>query len=155
MPRPSKPENAISLERTINMRAGLGSTARIVQRAELTSHRITADAPILIRVKRGCKLIRWNGGQIFAEEGDAVALASGGVFDITNSLSNEGEYEGVLGRLGRHSHFRLCGESGDKANRASTSVSANGAGVLRQLRRGHLMSSRYGVLPRLDSASQN
>ena len=93
MPRPSKPENAVSLERTINMRAGLGSTARIVQRAELTSHRITADAPILIRVKRGCKLIRWNGGQIFAEAGDAVALASGGVFDITNSLSNEGEYE--------------------------------------------------------------
>ncbi len=93
MPRTSKPENAVSLERTINMRAGLGSTARIVQRAELTSHRITADAPILIRVKRGCKLIRWTGGQIFAEAGDAVALASGGVFDITNSLSNEGEYE--------------------------------------------------------------
>ena len=93
MPRPNKQENPVSFERTINVRAGLGSTARIVQRTELTSHRITADAPILIRVERGCKLIRWNGGQIFAQAGDAVALAPGGVFDITNSLSHEEEYE--------------------------------------------------------------
>ncbi len=90
MPRPSNP---VSIERTVTVRAGLGSTARIVQRTELTSHRITADAPILIRVERGCKLIRWSGGQVFAEAGDAVALAPGGVFDITNSLSHEGDYE--------------------------------------------------------------
>ncbi len=90
MPRPTNP---VSIERTVTVRAGLGSTARIVQRTELTSHRITADAPILIRVERGCKLIRWSGGQVFAEAGDAVALAPGGVFDITNSLSPEGDYE--------------------------------------------------------------
>ncbi len=93
MPRPSKEENPVSLERAVNVRAGLGSTARIVQRTELTSHRITADAPILIRVKQGSKLIRWSGGHVFAQAGDAVALAPGGVFDITNSLSGEGEYE--------------------------------------------------------------
>ncbi len=95
MPRPSKSEDAVSLERTIAVRAGLGSTVRIVQRTELTSHRIMADAPILIRVKRGCKVIRWNGGHILAEAGDAVALAPGSVFDITNSLSPEEEYEAL------------------------------------------------------------
>ena len=94
MPRFSKlAGNPVAVERTVIVRAGLGSTARIVQRTELTSHRITADAPILIRVERGYKRIRWSGGQVFAEAGDAVALAPGGVFDITNSLSEEGEYE--------------------------------------------------------------
>ncbi len=90
MPRPNTP---VSIERTVTVRAGLGSTARIVQRTELTSHRITADAPILIRVERGCKLIRWSGGELLAQAGDAVALAPGGVFDITNSLSQEEDYE--------------------------------------------------------------
>ncbi len=87
------PVNPVSIERTVTVRAGLGSTARIVQRTELTSHRITADAPILIRVERGCKLIRWSGGEVFVKEGDAVALAPGGVFDITNTLSPQGDYE--------------------------------------------------------------
>ncbi len=90
MPRPFNP---VSIERTVTVRAGLGSTARIVQRTKLTSHRITVDAPILIRVEHGCKLIRWSGGQVLAEAGDAVALVPGGVFDITNCLSEEGEYE--------------------------------------------------------------
>lgn len=81
------------LKRTVRMRAGLGSTARILQRAELTSHRVTTDAAILIRVERGCKLIRWSGGQLIANAGDAVALAPEGVFDITNRLSPEGLYE--------------------------------------------------------------
>ncbi len=94
MPRSSNfTGNPVAVERTVIVRAGLGSTARIVQRTELTSHRVTADAPILIRVERGSKLIRWPGGQVSAEAGDAVALAPGGVFDITNSLSEEGEYE--------------------------------------------------------------
>lgn len=94
MPRSGKfAGNPVAVERTVIVRAGLGSTARIVQRTELTSHRITADAPILIRVERGYKLIRWSGGQVFAEAGDAVALAPGEVFDITNSLSDDGEYE--------------------------------------------------------------
>lgn len=81
------------LERTVRERAGLGSTARILQRTELTSHRITTDAAILIRVEQGCKLIRWSGGQVLAKAGDAVALAPEGVFHITNQLSPEGLYE--------------------------------------------------------------
>ncbi len=77
----------------MKVRAGCGSTARISQRSELTSHRVTAEAPILIRVEQGCKLIRWSSGQVLAEAGDAVALAAGGVFDITNRLSPEGRNE--------------------------------------------------------------
>ncbi|MCP2091910.1 UNVERIFIED_ORG: AraC-like DNA-binding protein [Paraburkholderia sediminicola] len=94
MPHSSKyREKQQPLERIVMMRAGLGATARIYQHAELTSHRITADAAILIRVEQGCKLIRWSGGQVLAEAGDAVALAPGVVFDITNRLSREGQYE--------------------------------------------------------------
>ena len=84
-----------TLDRTLVMRVGVGATARIIQRTALTFPRLAFDRPILILVNRGTKLIRWQGGSCKAEAGDAVALASGNTFDISNELSSEGVYEAL------------------------------------------------------------
>jgi AraC-like DNA-binding protein len=79
--------------RSIKMRAGVGSAARIFQTTELTFHRIVTDNPIAILVTQGDKTIAWPGGVCKASTGDVVALPCGQAFDITNHPSVEGNYE--------------------------------------------------------------
>lgn len=71
--------------RTIRHRAGLGSTASVIQGRRLLSSQISVDAPTLVAVKRGTKRLRWLDREETLQQGEFVALAAGQTFDVINS----------------------------------------------------------------------
>lgn len=81
------------MERRIVTRAGVGTTAQIIQWGEVLSHRITMDCPILIHVVRGTKILRRQGRETVIPAGEAVAVAGGQTFDIFNQSGPGGYYE--------------------------------------------------------------
>ena len=82
-------------EPRIDVRAGLGAAGGVVQRQELTFKRLVVDAPVLILVERGVKTLRWSGGEYIVRAGEAVALAGGQSFDITNRPPESGDYRAL------------------------------------------------------------
>ncbi|WP_322104078.1 helix-turn-helix transcriptional regulator [Paraburkholderia sp. J41] len=77
----------------LSARAGVGITAGIVQHSELRFSRITVDRPALIVLRHGEKVLESTRGHWSLASGDAVALAGGQSFDVTNRLSELGRYE--------------------------------------------------------------
>jgi AraC-like DNA-binding protein len=78
--------------RNIVARPGVGAAGRIIQRVQLTSHRVMVDAPTLIFVQRGQKCIRWSEGECVANAGDAIAIDAGQIIDITNTPGPDQTY---------------------------------------------------------------
>lgn len=74
-------------------RPGVGLTAGIVQRSDLRFSRITIDRPALIVLRHGKKVLQSAKGQWVIRSGEAIAIAGGQTFDVTNHLSEKGLYE--------------------------------------------------------------
>lgn len=74
-------------------RSGIGTTACVVQQSELRFSRIVVDSPTLIVLRQGTKLLQSAEGQWTVRAGEAVAIAGGQTFDVTNRLSERGTYE--------------------------------------------------------------
>ena len=73
-------------------RAGVGAAGHIVQRSDLTTHRVVVDQATLIFVEDGQKCIRWTSGECTASPGEALALQPGAVVDISNTPGRGGAY---------------------------------------------------------------
>lgn len=78
--------------RGLIVRPGLGAVGRVIQRARLTSHRITPDLATLVLVEAGTKAATWAGATYTASKGDALALQPGLPFDLTNTPDADGSY---------------------------------------------------------------
>lgn len=74
-------------------RHGVGVTARIVQQSDLRFSRIAVDRPALIVLRHGTKTLQSARGQWSIKGGEAIAIAGGQNFDVTNRLSDRGLYE--------------------------------------------------------------
>ena len=81
--------------RTFLARPGVGAAGHIVQRSDLTSHRIVNDQASLILVEEGRKLIRWSGGACVASPGEALSVQAGEVVDISNTPGRSGAYRAL------------------------------------------------------------
>ena len=80
-------------QRTIISRDGVGVSAGIIQQQELEFRQVVVEQPVLILVHKGSKLLRWKGGECIVDSGQAVAIAGGRTFDITNRIADDGSYE--------------------------------------------------------------
>ena len=80
------------MEKTISLRPGVGATAEIIQRQALRFTRLFNEQPVLIVVEQGEKHLAWPGGEALVREGEAVALAGGCHFDVTNRPATKGSY---------------------------------------------------------------
>jgi len=80
-------------DRAILVRPGVGVTAGIVQRSELRFSCVTIDQPTLIVVRSGEKTLQSSSGEWKIKGGEAVAIAGGQTFDITNRLAGGGIYD--------------------------------------------------------------
>ena len=63
--------------RTVLMRPDVGAAGHIVQRSDLTSHRVVVSEATLILVEDGRKHIRWSSGESAASTGEALLLWPG------------------------------------------------------------------------------
>lgn len=81
--------------RTLLVRADVGAAGHIVQRSDLTSHRVVVADASLIVVEEGRKRIRWSGGECVASAGQAVSLQAGEVVDIANTPGPGGAYRAL------------------------------------------------------------
>ncbi len=77
----------------ITSRLQIGATGIVVQQQELTFKRLFIENPLLIFVERGIKSVHWSGGEYIIRSGEAIALAGGQPFDITNRLEEDGSYQ--------------------------------------------------------------
>lgn len=80
-------------QRAIFHRDHVGSTAGLIQKAALRFSRIAIDAPTLIVVQQGTKILRGQEEEHRLVSGQAIALSGGQSFDIENRLSINGCYE--------------------------------------------------------------
>lgn len=74
-------------------RPGVGLIAGVVQRSDLRFSRIVVDRPALIVLRQGRKTLHSARGQWSIGGGEAIAIAGGQTFDVTNRLSDRGFYE--------------------------------------------------------------
>jgi AraC-like DNA-binding protein len=79
--------------RSLFARAGVGLTANVVQRSALRFSKVVVDSPALILVRHGTKSLRCGGQRWTLEDGDAIAIAGGQSFDVSNRLSAAQLYE--------------------------------------------------------------
>lgn len=84
-----------SNSRTVLARPGVGAAGHIVQRSDLTSHRVVVSQATLILVEEGRKRIRWPGGECSASPGEALSLQAGEVVDISNTPGRTGTYRAL------------------------------------------------------------
>ncbi|MBB5192968.1 AraC-like DNA-binding protein [Silvimonas terrae] len=83
------------MERTIVTRPGIGASARILQFGGLEMARVPLDQAFLIIVLAGSKLMRWGEQECLVEAGQAIAIAPGQTFDVTNRRPHDGVYESL------------------------------------------------------------
>lgn len=74
-------------------RPGVGVAARVVQHSDLRFSRIVIDRPALIVLRHGTKTLHSAKGQWSIRGGEAIVIAGGQSFDVTNRLSERGLYE--------------------------------------------------------------
>jgi AraC-like DNA-binding protein len=86
-------ENPDDKTRALLARPGIGLTARVVQRSDLRFSRIAVDHPALILLRHGRKTLQSAAGSWSIKGGEAIAVAGGQDFDVTNRLSDRGLYE--------------------------------------------------------------
>lgn len=74
-------------------RPGIGATGHITQATRLNFTSLTTTQPMIIIVRRGRKVIRSPNRAFELEAGEAIAIASGQVFDFENIPAPDGDYE--------------------------------------------------------------
>lgn len=74
------------------LRPGVAVAGSIVQRQPLKFRRLWLDLPTLVLVESGCKLLHGEAGSFRVEAGQAVALAGGQAFDVSNLPGEAGSY---------------------------------------------------------------
>ena len=80
------------MQHTLVQRAGVAVSGGIVQRQPLCFRRVWIDLPTLVLVEAGYKVLHGEAGSFRVEAGQAVALAGGQAFDITNHLGEAPAY---------------------------------------------------------------
>jgi AraC-like DNA-binding protein len=80
------------MQPTLVQRAGIAVSGSIVQRQPLQFRRVWIDSPTLVLVESGYKILHGEAGNFRVEAGEAVALAGGQSFDITNYLGEAPSY---------------------------------------------------------------
>jgi AraC-like DNA-binding protein len=80
-------------EHVISQRTGVGICGTVLQVCDLPVWRFVVDAPTLVLVTRGTKILRTVGETRQIEAGGAVVLSSGVVLDVMNLVDDEGRYE--------------------------------------------------------------
>lgn len=77
----------------LRMRPGIGATAGVVQHSSLRFSRLAIDQPTVIVVRHGSKTLHAKGREWQVGAGDAIAIAGGTTFDVTNRLGSNDRYE--------------------------------------------------------------
>jgi len=77
----------------LRMRVGIGATAGVVQHSDLRFSRLAIDQPTVILVRHGSKTLHADGRAWQVGAGEAIAIAGGSTFDVTNRLASDGRYE--------------------------------------------------------------
>lgn len=72
------------MQPTIAQRSGIAISGSIVQCQPLLFRRLWIDMPTLVMVESGYKILHGDAGTFRVEAGEAVALAGGQAFDVTN-----------------------------------------------------------------------
>src|SRR3990167_9164484 len=88
---PAFPEKK-RMQPTIVQRAGIAVSGSIVQRQPLQFRRLWIDLPTLVFVESGYKILHGEAGTFRVEAGQAVGLAGGQAFDVTNYLGEAPSY---------------------------------------------------------------
>lgn len=86
------PEDAGRM-RVIHTRAGVGATAGVIQRDALRFSHLAIDRPTLIMVRHGMKVLAYRDSEWVIRSGEAIAIATGHRFDVTNRPDARGAYE--------------------------------------------------------------
>lgn len=81
------------VSRVIHTRSGVGATAAIIQREALRFSRLMFDQPTLVVVRHGEKIFTSAKGEWLVKSGEAVAIAKGRRFDVTNRPDGKGSYQ--------------------------------------------------------------
>lgn len=79
--------------RALHVRPGVGLAANVVQRSALRFSRLVVERPALIVLRHGTKTLQSRGRRWTVHGGEAVVLAGGQSFDVTNRLSRAGLFE--------------------------------------------------------------
>ena len=79
--------------RSLDVRPGVGLTANVVQRSALRFSSVVVDSPALILLKHGTKSLHSGNRRWTVQGGDAIAIAGGQSFDVSNHLSSAGLFE--------------------------------------------------------------
>lgn len=74
-------------------RPGIGATGHITQATRLNFTSLTTAMPMIIIVRRGSKVIQSSSYAFELKAGEAIAIASGQVFDFENVPAPDGDYE--------------------------------------------------------------
>ncbi|MBS1160767.1 MAG: hypothetical protein H6R15_3186 [Proteobacteria bacterium] len=82
----------IRMQPSLVQRSGIAVSGSIVQRQPLQFRRVWIDLPTLVLVESGYKILHGEAGSLRVEAGEAVALAGGQSFDITNYLGEAPSY---------------------------------------------------------------
>lgn len=80
-------------DKALHSRAGVGLTANVLQHMDLRFSRIAVDRPALILLRHGQKTFESGQQRWVLRGGDAIAVAGGHTFDVTNQLSEAGLFE--------------------------------------------------------------
>lgn len=79
--------------KSLHVRPGVGLTANVVQRCALRFSEVVVESPALIVLRHGTKTLQSGGRRWSLQGGDAIAVAGGQSFDVSNRLSAEGLFE--------------------------------------------------------------
>jgi AraC-like DNA-binding protein len=79
--------------RVIYTRAGVGATAGVIQREALRFSHLAIDRPTLIMVRHGLKILTSSDREWTIRSGEAITIARGHRFDVTNRPDARGAYE--------------------------------------------------------------
>jgi AraC-like DNA-binding protein len=79
--------------RSLFVRPGVGLTANVVQHCALRFSNVAVDSPALILLRHGTKSLQCASRRWTLQGGDAIAVAGGHAFDVSNRLSETGLYE--------------------------------------------------------------
>lgn len=79
--------------RSLFVRPGVGLTANVVQHCTLRFSNVAVDSPALILLRHGTKSLQCASRRWTLQGGDAIAVAGGHAFNVSNRLSEAGLYE--------------------------------------------------------------
>ncbi len=80
-------------QRQMHSRPQLGSSGHLIQLTRLLYSKLILQEPVMILIRRGCKRLRWAGGELTIGCGQMAALAAHQTFDVINEPDEHGTYQ--------------------------------------------------------------